>query len=293
MSDTTYSPPAKRQPATRSARLSPSSVEYRVTNPVNHTRHSTTPHPETKTQSHDIAQNISCGHCSLTNLCIPVGVGAKELQKLDENIIHHETLKRGQHWFRAGDRFRSIYAVRSGCIKTYILTGAGEEQICGFHLPGEIIGLDAIDCGFYKSSAKVLQTSSVCEIPFDRLDNLLNDIPSLQKQLLRIMSKEIDNDQWLITLLGKTSADARVAAFLCNLSHRFAVRGYSAYDFILGMPRHDIANYLGLAVETVCRVFTRFQQQKYLTANGKQIQIHELKKLYELTGTLPLPAYLI
>lgn len=241
---------------------------------------------------HDPQQNISCSHCSLTNLCIPVGIGIKELKKLDEHIIHHETLKRGQHWFRAGDRFRSIYAVRSGCIKTYILTDSGEEQVCGFHLPGEIIGLDAIDCGIYKSSARVLQTSSVCEIPFDRLEGLFNDIPALQKQLLRIMSKEIDNDQWLITLLGKTSADARVAAFLCNLSNRFAIRGYSAYEFILGMPRHDIANFLGLAVETVCRVFTRFQQEKYLIANGKQIQILQLKKLYELTGTLHAPDYL-
>jgi CRP/FNR family transcriptional regulator len=107
--------------------------------------------------------------------------------------------------------------------------------------------------------------------------------------MLRIMSREIDNEQWLITLLGKSAADARVAAFLCNLSSRFAARGYSATRFVLGMPRHDIANYLGLAVETVCRVITRFQKQDILTANGKQIHIHNLKQLYEITGTLRMP----
>lgn len=236
--------------------------------------------------------NVACHHCSLSKLCIPMGVQNVDLEKLDEIIVRHDPLKRGQHWFRSGDLFTSIYAVRSGCLKTYVISGSGEEHICGFHLPGEIIGLDAIEAGFYKSSAKVLQTCSVCEIPFDRLNDIFDDAPSLQRQLLRIMSKEIYNEQWLITLLGKTSADERVAAFLCNLSHRFAVRGYSAHEFVLGMPRHDIGNYLGLAVETVCRVFTRFQKEKLLTANGKHIHIHKLKELYEVASTLQPPAYL-
>jgi CRP/FNR family transcriptional regulator len=236
-------------------------------------------------------QNIACHLCSLSKLCIPMGVQNVDLEKLDEIIVRHDPLKRGEHWYRAGDPFTSIYAVRSGCLKTYVLSGSGAEHICGFHLPGEIIGLDAIEAGFYKSSAKVLQACSVCEIPFERLNEIFDDAPSLQRQLLRIMSKEIYNEQWLITLLGKTSADERVAAFLCNLSNRFAVRGYSPHEFVLGMPRHDIGNYLGLAVETVCRVFTRFQKEKLLTAKGKQINIHKLKQLYELAGTLQIPPY--
>lgn len=240
-----------------------------------------------------IAQHngIACNNCSLTDLCIPVGVKNTDMEMLDEIIVRHTPLKRGQYWFRAGDRFRAIYAVRSGCLKTCVTTGAGEEQICGFHLPGEIIGLDAIDSGYYKSSAKVLQSSSVCEIPFEQLERMFSDAPSLQHQMLRIMSREIDNEQWLITLLGKSAADARVAAFLCNLSNRFAVRGYSASQFVLGMPRHDIGNYLGLAVETVSRVITRFQKENLLTASGKQIHIHNLKQLYDITGILKTPDY--
>ena len=238
-------------------------------------------------------QNLACQLCSLSKLCIPMGVPNVDLQKLDEIIVRHNPRKRGEHWFRAGDAFTSIYAVRSGCLKTYVVSGSGEEHICGFHLPGEIIGLDAIEAGFYKSSARVLQSSSVCEIPFSSLNDIFDDAPSLQRQLLRIMSKELYNEQWLITLLGRTTADERVAAFLCNLSNRFALRGYSAHEFVLGMPRHDIGNYLGLSVETVCRVFTRFQKEKLLTANGKHIHIHKLKELYQLANTLQIPSYIV
>ena len=213
--------------------------------------------------------NIACKLCALATLCLPRGIGENELERLDNIIIHREPKKRGSYWFRTGEKFRSIFAVRSGCIKTYRISDNGEEQISGFYLPGDIIGLDAIESGEYSCSAKVLQTSSVCEIPYAQLEKLCDEAPYIYKQFINILSREILTEQWLITLLGRTTAESRVAALLCNISDRFAQRGYSATSFILGMPRSDIGNYLGLAVETVSRVFSRFHNDGLIIAKGK------------------------
>lgn len=239
----------------------------------------------------DISQanqpSIPCTDCSLLQLCIPQGIGYLDLQQLDKIIIHHDPINRGGHWFKAGDPFRSIFVVRSGCLKTYHVTKSGDEHICGFHFPGEIIGLDAIASGGYNFSAKALQTSSVCEIPFDKLKHVCDEIPAMHSQLMHIMSKEVYNDRILIATLGKTTAEGRIAAFLSNLSKRFAQRGFAANEFILGMSRNDIGNYLGLAVETVCRMFTRFQKENILSVNGKYIHIHKLDTIYALAGLDP------
>lgn len=230
------------------------------------------------------SQLVACESCSLGQICFPRNIECNALQQLDSIIVRHTPQKKGFYWFSEGDKFRSVYAVRSGVVKTFRLTESGKEQVCGFYLPGEIIGLDAIDHGYYSTSARVLQPCSVCEIPFDRLEYLYHQYPGLQMHLLNLMSRELHNNQWLITLLGKNSAEERVAAFLCNISGRFKQRGYSARDFILGMPRSDIGNYLGLAVETVSRVFTRFQNDGVLNAKGKQIHIQDLPRLSKIAG---------
>lgn len=236
--------------------------------------------------------NIACKLCALAPLCLPKGIKDQELQKLSNIIEQREPKKRGSYWFRTGEKFRSIFAVRSGCVKTYRISDTGEEQISGFYLPGDIIGLDAIESGYYSCSAKVLQPSSVCEIPYEKLEALCDEVPYVYKRFINILSREIMNEQWLITLLGRTTAESRVAALLCNISERFALRGYSANSFILGMPRSDIGNYLGLAVETVSRVFSRFHNDELIVAKGKQIRILDRERLRRLAGLHSQPQVL-
>ncbi|MDT8397755.1 MAG: fumarate/nitrate reduction transcriptional regulator Fnr [Pseudomonadales bacterium] len=232
-------------------------------------------------------QKVVCGLCSLSRLCLPLGLRSPDMEKLDASIVRHRPLDRGRHLFQRGDPFTAIYAVRSGCVKTYVLTKAGKEHIRAFHLPGDIIGLDAIDAGHYPSSARVLQASGLCELPFDRLDLALAQAPSLQNRLLDIMSRALRHEASM-ALLVKAPAAERLAAFLCSLSQRYAERGYSAREFILGMPRHAIGNYLGLTEETVCRMFTRLQKSGLLSTRGKQVHIHKPGELHDLAG-LPWP----
>lgn len=222
---------------------------------------------------------VACKDCNLFQLCLPVGIDAKELEELDNIIKRRRPVKRGEHLFRVGDPFQAIYAVRSGSIKTYTPTEDGHEQVTGFHLPGELLGLDAINLQHHPCAAKSLETTSVCEIPFDRLEELSMRLPSLQHQLLKIMSKEILHDQSLLMLLGKKSAEERLAALLLSLSTRYQQRGFSPSDFYLSMSRNDIGNYLGLAVETVSRLFTRFQDEGLLSVQRKHVRIIDLPRM--------------
>jgi CRP/FNR family transcriptional regulator len=236
---------------------------------------------------------VACKDCNLFQLCLPVGIDARELDELDSIIKRRRPVKRGEHLFRVGSPFQAIYAVRSGSIKTYTPTEDGHEQVTGFHLPGELLGLDAINLGHHPCAAKALETTSICEIPFDRLEELSTRLPSLQHQLLKIMSKEILHDQSLLMLLGKKSAEERLAALLLSLSGRYQQRGFSPTDFYLSMSRNDIGNYLGLAVETVSRLFTRFQDEGLLSAQRKHVCITDLPRLRAIANAPsdePLPA---
>lgn len=229
---------------------------------------------------------VACKDCNLFQLCLPVGIDARELEELDNIIKRRRPVKRGEHLFQVGDAFQAIYAVRSGSIKTYSPTEDGHEQVTGFHLPGELLGLDAINLQHHPCAAKALETTSVCEIPFDRLEELSARLPSLQHQLLRIMSKEILHDQSLLMLLAKRSAEERLAALLLSLSSRYQQRGFSPTDFYLSMSRNDIGNYLGLAVETVSRLFTRFQDEGLLNVQRKHVCITDLPRLRAAANTL-------
>ncbi len=226
----------------------------------------------------------ACKDCSLYPLCLPVGLEQDELAQLDLIIKRRRPFQRGDHLFVSGEVFASIYAVHSGSIKTYSLTEDGREQVTGFFLPGELVGLDAIGSGVQTSSARALQTTSVCEIPFNELETLGEQIPTLPKQLLRIMSREMHQDQLLLMLLGKRSADERLAAFLLSLSQRFGQRGYSSTEFNLSMSRNDIANYLGLAVETVSRLFSRLQEEGILAVRSRHIRLLDIARLKALAS---------
>jgi CRP/FNR family transcriptional regulator len=176
--------------------------------------------------------------------------------------------------------------VRTGTIKTYTLTNDGEEQITGFHLASELVGLESYDSINHPSSAKALETTNVCEIPVDRLDELAGKMPELRRQLMRLMSKELRGEQQMMLLLSKKSAEERIASFLINLAARFKRRGFSGTSYRLTMSRADIANYLGLAVETVSRVFTRFQKQNLLetTGSAKDIVIGNFVELTSMAS---------
>mgnify|MGYP001947791643 FL=1 len=208
----------------------------------------------------------------------------EDLDLLDDIVKRGRPLKKGDYLFRQGDSFSSVFAVRSGSLKTYSVSDCGEEQITGFHLPSEFVGLSGVDTELYPTSAIALETTSICEIPFERLDELSATLPRVRRQLMRIMSREIRDDQQMMMLLSKKTADERIATFLVNLSARFSARGYSATQFRLAMSRNEIGNYLGLAVETVSRVFTRFQQAGLIEAEGKEIKITNNEELCQLAG---------
>lgn len=235
-------------------------------------------------QAESALDKVACQDCSLYQLCLPVGIDQAELRELDRIIKRRRPIQRGDHLFVNSDAFHSIYAVRSGSLKTYSLTADGREQVTGFFLPGEIVGLDAIGSGQHTCAARALETTSVCEIPFAELETLGERLPSLPKQMLRIMSKEMHHDQLLLMLLGKRTADERLAAFLLSLSQRFGQRGYSPSEYNLSMSRNDIGNYLGLAVETVSRLFSRLQDEGILAARGRNVRILDTPRLRQLAA---------
>ena len=228
--------------------------------------------------------HVACRDCSLSSLCLPLALNLKDIDQLDQIIKRGRPLKKGEHLFLEGDPFLSVYAVRSGAIKTYTATNEGEEQITSFYLPSEILGLSGMDTDTYPVSAQAMETTMVCEIPFDQLESLSDQFPELRRHLMRLMSKKIREDQQMMMLLSKKNADERIATFLINLASRFRRRGFSSQSFRLSMSRNEMGNYLGLAVETVSRVFTRFQKTGLISAVGKEIDIRKPVELCSLAG---------
>lgn len=216
---------------------------------------------------------VSCSSCRLNTICLPFSLEGRDIEALDRIIQRGRPLQKGHHLYRQGDGFQSIYAVRAGSFKAYQTTDDGREQVTGFYFPGELVGMDGISSNLHASSARALETASVCEIPFAALEKLSASMPQLQRHFFQLMSREITEDQQLITLLSKSSADERVAALLLSVSARNARRRLSATQFRLSMSRVDIGNYLGLTVETVSRVFSRLQKLAVLRVDNKEIEI--------------------
>lgn len=224
---------------------------------------------------------VACSRCTLGELCLPRGLSPDEIQRFEQVVHRSRPIQPGEHLFRAGDEFRSIASVRTGCFKTYIIDHEGQEQVLGFHLPGEVIGLDAIHSLCHTANVVALDTSAVCGMTFDSMSVLARQMPELQAELFRLMSQRISE---LELSAGDLSADERIAIFLLSLSERFARRGYSATEFILAMSRRDIASYLRLATETVSRVFARLQKSGVLCVDRKEVRIRNLPALKELAG---------
>lgn len=227
---------------------------------------------------------IHCHDCSMASLCIPFTLSNNELDQLDEIIERKKPIQKGEQVFKSGDPLKSLFAIRSGTIKSYTITEQGDEQITGFHLAGDVIGFDGIHSQSHQSFAQALETSMVCEIPYTTLDELSGTMPSLRQQIMRLMSNEIMSDQEMILLLSKKNDEERLAAFISNLASRFGSRGFSPKEFRLTMTRGDIGNYLGLTVETISRLLGRFQKADLIEVKGKYITILNFEELNQLAG---------
>ena len=221
----------------------------------------------------------ACSQCSLHDLCLPLGVSAEDLDLLDSLVETVGPLHGKDHLFRQGDPFRFLYAVRSGCIKSYVDTENGEEQVLGFHLPGDLVGLDAIDRDRHRHSAVALDTALLCCLPFAQLSELARRVPGLQKQLFRLMSRDLGTCYWLS---AHYAVDARLAAFLLNFGDRMRARGFSESHFVLPMSRQDIASYLRLAPETVSRALGRFASDSLIEITRREIRITDRGALEDL-----------
>lgn len=229
-------------------------------------------------------RQVNCRSCALAKLCLPFSLSLSEIEDLDKLVRRSRPMEKGEFLFRQGEEFRSVFAIRTGTVKNYHITNTGVEQITGFQLPSELLGLAGMDGGVYPVSAQTLESTSVCEIPFDRLDELVDVIPKLRRQLMRIMSREIREDQQMMLLLSKKTSEERVATFLLNLSARFRSRGYSAKILRLSMSRGEIGNYLGVAMETVSRSFAKLQDLGLIRVSGRDIEIVDSGGLCELAG---------
>jgi CRP/FNR family transcriptional regulator len=206
-------------------------------------------------------------------LCLPMGLDEGELNRLDQIIGKRSRILRDQRLYQMGDPFRNLYAIRFGHFKTYQVNAAGEQQITGFQMAGELLGMDAISAERHQCDAVALEDSEVCEIPFTRLEDLFGQVPTLLRHFHRIMSQEITREQNVMLLLGNMRAEQRFAVFLVNLSSRYAARGYSPTSFQLRMSREDIGNYLGLTIESVSRLLSRFKKQGWLKVDKREVTL--------------------
>lgn len=227
---------------------------------------------------------VTCSQCTLKELCFPHGMNGQELSNLESIVDQPKPLQKNDFLYRDGDKASAIYAVRSGCLKTMTESPNGDEQIVGFHFAGELLGLDGFSDGNFSCNAQSLETSSVCELPLEKLESLCTSVPGLQKQMRRIMGKEVSADHKLLLLLGKMSAEERLASFLLSVSTRMEERHWKSDEFNLSMPRQDIANYLGMAVETVSRLLATFQNEKIIEVDRRHVTILDMNRLKSMVG---------
>ncbi len=220
-----------------------------------------------------------CSSCNLRELCLPCGLTGLDVDRVEELVYTRKRMGRGESLYRAGDEFNSLYAVRSGFFKTVQTLEDGRDQVTGFHMAGEIMGMDGIGPEKHSSSAVALEDSEVCVIPYSRLESLGRDMHGLQRQFHKVMSREIAQEHSVMLLLGTMRAEERLAAFLLNLSQRFTARGYSASEFNLRMTREEIGSYLGLKLETVSRAFSKFQEDGIVSVHQKNIRILDIASL--------------
>ena len=217
--------------------------------------------------------------------CLPKGLSGEDLARVEQLVHTRRSVRRGEALFRAGDEFSAIYAIRSGFFKTTTINDDGREQVTGFYMPGELLGMDGIGSGAYDGNVIALEDSEVCVLPFASAEALGREIPALQRHLHCVLSREIVRDRGVMMLLGSMRAEERLAAFLLNLSRRFQSRGYSPTEFHLRMTREEIGGYLGLKLETVSRLFSKFQENGLIEVQQKHVRILDVPGLEAVLGS--------
>jgi CRP/FNR family transcriptional regulator len=225
-----------------------------------------------------------CPSCGMRDLCLPFELDSEGVRRFDLIVASRLRVRKRSSLYRPGDRFASLYAIRLGMFKTLVLTADGREQVIGFHMAGEVVGLEGIVEERHACQAVALEDSEVCVLPFDRLDALAHDVPILRRNLYRLVSGGICRGQDLLFLLGSRRAEERLALFLLNLAERYQARGYSPSEFVLRMTREEIARYLGLKLETVSRLFSHLQGQGLIQVQGRAIKLLDPAALKRLIG---------
>lgn len=228
---------------------------------------------------------VACSSCNLRELCMPLGMSEEQLLKLDSMIASRRSVARGTALFRVGEAFNALYAIRTGFFKTAVSSEDGRDQVTGFQMAGELLGLDGIGTDRHTCDAIALEDSQVCVIPFHQLEDLSREFSDLQRHFHRIMSREIVRDHGVMLLLGSMRAEERLAAFLLNLTQRLRARGYSSSSLVLRMTREEIGSYLGLKLETVSRAFSKFQDEGLLDVKQRQIHVLQPEGLQALVNS--------
>jgi CRP/FNR family transcriptional regulator len=216
---------------------------------------------------------VACSNCNLRELCMPLGLSESEMERVDEVVATRRKIARGDNLFRNGDKFNALFAIRTGFFKTRISAEDGRDQVTGFQMAGEIIGLDGIVSDHHTCDAVALEDAEVCVMPFDRIEELSREITSLQRHVHKIMSREIVRENGVMLLLGSMRAEERLAAFLLNLVQRLHARGFSQSELVLRMTREEIGSYLGLKLETVSRTFSKFADEGIVEVKQRHVRI--------------------
>ena len=228
---------------------------------------------------------VTCSSCNMRELCLPQGLPEADMKSFEKVVYARRRIKRGEALFATGDEFKAIYSVRSGFFKSSLVDGEGREQVTGFFMGGELLGMDGFGTGRYNSAAIALEDSEVCVLPYTLIEKIATEIPALQRQLHAIMAREIVRDHGVMMLLGSMRAEERLATFLLNLSKRFTARGFSPSDFHLRMTREELGSYLGLKLETVSRLFSRFHDEGLIEVQQKHVRILDIAGLSQVLAT--------
>ncbi len=230
------------------------------------------------------AFNASCSNCGLQKICFPTGLVKNDIDLLDDIVERKSPFKKNQHLFEAGDKFKSIYAIRAGVVKLYSYSDSGEEIVHGFFLPGDVVGFEGLNEGYHLNNAVALDTTSVCDLPYDQLSDLAVKIPNLNHQIMSVMSKNMQEGRLHSELLIKRNADQRVAQFIWNMAERYKSRGYAHNEFRLSILHRDVALFLGLTPETVSRILAKFNSDEIVSWKKKEVVIHNEQALKDLAG---------
>lgn len=227
---------------------------------------------------------VACSNCNLRELCMPIGLNHDELNRIDNLVATRRHVKRGNTLFRSGDKFSSLFAIRTGFFKTCVATEDGRDQVTGFQMAGEVIGLDGIVSDNHSCDAVALEDAEVCVMPYDRIEDLSREVHGLQRHVHKIMSREIVREHGVMLLLGSMRAEERLAAFLLNLVHRLHARGFSQSELILRMSREEIGSYLGMKIETVSRTFSKFSEEGIVEMKQRHVRILNTQALKDIVN---------